>query len=209
MRILLLVLLGALLFSSCGKKRSIHITATNAATGESYAGLQYFIVSSTTSGDGEKYKTEKSGFLNENGEASEIIREKQYRTYAVRVVEPENSCYNKVITMYFGSPNDEDGHFNFEFAECAYLKFRYHNASCVNSNDHIEVTRITNLQGYTGFYNPATYDGCTDFTMPDFVQVPMGNWYFTWNVTKNGITTSYSDTIFLAAGEYKYYEFNY
>ncbi|AEA43890.1 hypothetical protein [Fluviicola taffensis] len=208
MRVLLIVLLG-ILFVSCGKKRSIHITATNAATGERYAGLQYYIVSSTTSGNGEKYKTEKSGFLNENGEATEIIREKQYRTYAVRVVEPESSCYNKEITMYFGGANDKNGHFDFEFAECAYLKFRYYNSSCQGGGDHIEVTRITNLAGYVGFYNPATYDGCADYTMPNFVQVPMGNWYFTWDVTKNGVTTSYSDTIFLAAGEYKYYEFNY
>ncbi|MDF3029261.1 MAG: hypothetical protein K0S23_3568 [Fluviicola sp.] len=111
--------------------------------------------------------------------------------------------------MFFNSPSDENGHFNFEFVECAYLKFRYNNLSCQGTSDHIEVTRVTNLSGYSGFSNPAIYDGCTDYTMPDFVQVPMGNWYFTWNVTKNGITNSYADTVFLAAGEYKYYEFNY
>nr|WP_294859952.1 hypothetical protein [uncultured Fluviicola sp.] len=137
MRILLIFILFAFVLTSCGKKRSIHITATNAATGERYAGLQYFIVSSTTTGDGEKYKTEKTGFLDENGEASEIIREKQFRTYAVRVVEPENSCYNKIITMYFDSPYDEDGHFNFEFAPCAYLKQNITNINCQGLNDYM------------------------------------------------------------------------
>ena len=205
----ILFLVLTLVIASCGKKRTIHITATNGATGEPYAGLQYFVVSSTTTGDGEKYKTEKSGFLNENGEATEVVREKQFRTYAVRVVEPENSCYNKEITMYFGGANDKNGHFDFVFAECAYLKFRYQNISCQGASDHIEITRITNLDGYTGFYNPAVYDGCIDYTMPDYVQVPMGYWYFSWDVTKNGITNSFSDTIFLNVGEQKYYEFNY
>jgi hypothetical protein len=210
MRILIFILLGSFILTSCGKKRSIHITATNAATGERYSGLEYSIVSSVVGTEnGEGTKTVASGVLDSNGEAIVELREKRNRRYAVRVVEPANTCYNKQINMFFDSPFDENGHFNFEFAEFAYLKFRYHNTSCIDANDHIEVTRVTNLQGYTGFYNPATYDGCTDFTMPDFVQVPMGNWYFTWNVTKNGVTTSYSDTIFLAAGEYKYYEFNY
>ena len=72
MRLIILLFISVILFS-CGKKRTIHITATNGATGVRYAGLQYFVVSSTTTGDGEKYKTEKSGFLNENGEANSNI----------------------------------------------------------------------------------------------------------------------------------------
>jgi len=206
-RILLFVLLGALIFSSCGKKRSIHITAKNAATGERYAGLQYFIVSSTTSGDGEKYKTEKSGFLNENGEASEIIREKQYRTYAVRVVEPESSCYNKVITMYFGSPNDEDGHFNFEFAECAYLKQNITNVNCQGSGDYmiLYTKNQANSLGLTGW----EFFGCNGYIGDHFSNVPMGKYYFEWHVTRNSITNIYYDTIYLSPGEYKTYDINY
>ena len=34
----------ALCLFSCGKKRTIHITATNGATGVRYEGLQYFVV---------------------------------------------------------------------------------------------------------------------------------------------------------------------
>lgn len=71
MRTLIVFIMSLLLFSSCGKKRTIVITATNAATGQRYAGLQYYIVSSRTGSDGEKYKTEKSGVLNANGEATE------------------------------------------------------------------------------------------------------------------------------------------
>jgi hypothetical protein len=204
MRIVILILFGALLFSSCGKKRSIHITATNAATGERYAGLQYFIVSSTTSADGEKYKTEKTGFLNKNGEASEIIREKQFRTYSVRVVEPENSCYNKVITMYFGSPNDEDGHFNFEFAGCTYLTLSVNNINCQGASDKIVFDlQPTYIPGYNNIIPTEKY-GCYSNTFIES-QVPFGQWEATWEVTRNGITT-YHDSIF-TIDENEHYNF--
>ncbi len=71
MRLMVILFLGLLALSSCGKKRTIVITAKNAVTGQPYAGLQYYFVSSRTGGDGEKYKTEKSGVLNANGEATE------------------------------------------------------------------------------------------------------------------------------------------
>lgn len=206
MRIIFIFSISLLLFS-CKKERSIHITAKNAVTGEAYAGLTYYVVQQMTSGGGEKSKTVATGTLDSNGEAHLTKRLSNQLSYAIRVEEPTNTCYNKQITFYFGTEEIFDA--NFEFAECAYLKFRYHNTSCQDVNDHIEVTRITNLDGYTGFYNPAVYNGCTDYTMPEFVQVPMGYWYFSWNVTKNSITNSYSDTIFLNAGEQKYYEFNY
>ncbi|AEA43892.1 hypothetical protein [Fluviicola taffensis] len=211
MRVLLIVLLG-ILFVSCGKKRSIHITATNAATGERYAGLQYYIVSSTTSGNGEKYKTEKSGFLNENGEASEIIREKQYRTYAVRVVEPENSCYNKEITMYFDGANDKNGHFDFEFAECAYLKLNINNVNCQGGGDYFKLYHYGSDVGFLNVSQGSPIregGGCYSYTGSDFSDVPMGRRFYKWEVIRNGITNIYYDTLYLSPGEYKTYDINY
>lgn len=208
MKPLLFLLFASFFLFSCGKKRTIHITATNAATGERYAGLQYFVVSSTTTGDGEKYKTEKSGFLNENGEASEIIREKQYRTYAVRVVEPENSCYNKAITMYFGSPNDEDGHFNFEFAKCAYLTLTVNNINCQGGGDKI----VFDLQPiYIPNYNninPTEKLGCYSNTFIES-QVPFGQWEATWEVTRSGSTTYHDSTFTLDVNEHYNFVINY
>lgn len=191
MRVVLVLLIGFFIIS-CGKKRSIHITAANAATGERYAGLQYYIVSSTTTGDGEKYKIEKSGFLNENGEASEIIRQKQFRTYSVRVVEPENSCYNKEITMYFGGGNDKNGHFNFEFAECAYLKLHVHNTNCIDSNDNIKFRRLWLSGDESNDFIEQT--GCFQYD-GEYFSLPAGNYKYEWIVTKNGITNSY-DSLF-------------
>ncbi|MBI1836915.1 MAG: hypothetical protein HYR91_06580 [Flavobacteriia bacterium] len=110
-----------LIATSCGKKRTIHIIAKNAATETRYAGLEYFVVSSRTGANGEKYKTEAHGTLDNNGEAVVELRQKN-RTYSVRVVEPANTCYNKQITQYFDSKYDVNGTFTFEFAECASLQ---------------------------------------------------------------------------------------
>ncbi len=99
MRIMFFLVLVDMI-ASCGKKRSIHITATNGATGEPYAGLQYFVVSSTTTG--EKYKTEKSGFLNENGEATEIFRSNKQLptgTYIIQILLGNQVEIHKLVVL--------------------------------------------------------------------------------------------------------------
>ena len=195
MRIMFFLVLVDMI-ASCGKKRSIHITATNGATGEPYAGLQYFVVSSTTTG--EKYKTEKSGFLNENGEATEIVREKQYRTYAVRVVEPENSCYNKEITMYFGGANDKNGHFDFVFAECAYLKLNINNINCQGGGD---IMKFRSKYSYTDWEGWSTDRlGCYSVISPYPFEVPAGWRVYEWRVNRNGVITDHLDSIYLNPG---------
>ncbi len=210
--IILLIFILSLIILSCGKKRTIHITATNGATGERYAGLQYFVVSSTTTGGGEKYKTEKSGFLNENGEATEVVREKQFRTYAVRVVEPENCCYNKEITMYFGGANDKNGQFDFVFAECAYLKLNINNVNCQGVSDYFKLYHYGSDVGFSNFSqgNPIREGGgCYSYSGSDFSNIPMGGRYNKWEVTRNGITDIIYDTLYLSPGEYRTYDINY
>ena len=198
-----------ILLAACGKPRTIKIIAKNAATGASYAGLEYKVISSRTAANGEKYKTEASGTLNSNGEAVVDVKVKKGRSYSVRIGALENICFHNELDQYFESKYDVNGTFTYKFAECAYLKFRYKNTNCQNVSDHIEITRKTNLDGYFGFYNPAIYDGCTDHTMTEYAQIPIGWWFFDWKVTKNGITQTFSDTVYISPNEYKYYEINY
>ncbi len=212
MRIFILILCG-LLFFSCGKKRSIHITATNAATDQRYAGLEYTVGSSVTGNNGEKSRKEATGFLDANGEVGVTIRVKPNRTYYVHVKEPSNTCYNKMITMYFNSPFDEDGHFNFEFAECAYFKLNINNINCQGATDYFKLYymgRQVGGQG-SGIVGAISKEGsgCYSYTGSDFSSVPMGEMYWKWEVTRNSITTTYYDTIYLGPGEYKTYDINY
>ncbi len=207
MKNLILILFISLSLFSCSKERTIHITAKNAVTGAPYAGLKYEVIREHGKTWEEKYITVASGTLNENGEVFITKRLPVNDAYTIRVEEPANTCYTKNISLHFGGESNFEA--PFEFAECAYLKFRYHNEACQNSDDHIEVTRYTILGDYVGFNNPAIYDGCTDYTMNEYTQVPEGKWFFKWSVTKNNQTTDYYDTIYLNPGEYKYYEFNY
>jgi len=207
MRKLFYILMIGLLLTSCKKERTIHITAKNAATGEPYSGLKYQIIRQWSGPYEEKSKVVGSGELDTNGEVYFTKKLRKNDTYKITVEEPENTCYNKNVNLYMGDEKNFEA--AFEFAECAYLKFRYQNINCQNSNDHIKVKRYTNLDDYSGFLIDAEYEGCNDYTMPNFTEVPMGQWIFEWEVTKNNITSNFSDTIFLNAGEQRYYEFNY
>ena len=204
-----MIILGVMLFSSCGKKRTIVITASNAVTGERYAGLSYLVGSSVTGVDGdEKFRTEASGNLNENGEATVTLRRKSNRTYYVQVspTDPSQVCYSNTITMYFDSPYDENGHFNFEFAECATLQRKVTNINCFDSNDKIEIYIDNSVHSLIS--TPWVLNGCADYTTVP-TQVPIGTYSLHWIVTKNNISNDYYDTFTLQENENKFYEINY
>lgn len=205
---LIIFLVLTLAIASCGKKRTIHITATNGATGVPYQGLRYSIVSSLIGMEnGEGTKTVSSGILNENGEAIFTLRESTRRRYAVRVDEPDNCCYNKISTIFFDSPNDKNGHFDFVFAECAYLKQNITNINCQGGGDYmiLYTKNHVNSLGATGW----EFLGCDGYVGDHFSSVPMGKYYFEWHVTRNSITNIYYDTIDLSPGEYRTYDINY
>ncbi|MNK12803.1 hypothetical protein D3C87_308790 [compost metagenome] len=207
MRILFMILL-AFMFASCGKKRSVHITATNVATGERYPGLEYRIVSSVVGAESTKgTKIVASGVLDANGEAVVELREKRTRRYVVRVIEPENTCYNKQISMFFGSPFDENGHFNFEFAPCAYLKININNTNCQGAGDAMSFQSRQSYTEWEGWNGDRT--GCYSYTSPDFFQVPAGLRIYQWRVNRNGVITTGTDSIFLNAGESGTFNLNY
>jgi len=56
-----LLIISLLLLVSCKKKQTIHITAKNAATGEPYPGLTYYVVTYTNINGGTKSKTVATG----------------------------------------------------------------------------------------------------------------------------------------------------
>ncbi len=207
MKTLFSILIFCLFLFSCGKERSITIKAINAATGQAYAGLEYRVASSRTGINGEKYRTEASGVLDAHGMAVVNIKQKDSRTYSVRVVEPANTCYNKEITQYFDSPYDVNGTFTFEFAECAYLMQNVNNINCQGGGDYmiLYTKNQVNSLGVTGW----EFFGCNGYIGDHYSSVPIGKYYFQWEVTRNSITNTYYDTIYLSPGEYRTYDINY
>ena len=201
MRIALFFCLSLLLFS-CGKKRSIVITAKNPVTGQPYAGLSYYVVSSRGNGS----RTEASGVLNENGEAAVTLRIKD-RSYNVRVVAPENTCYNKNITLSYNYPYDNNHVFSFEFAECAYLNLHINNINCEGPGD---ILNFRSKQSYTEWQSwTSDRMGCISLNSLDYFEVPAGWRIYEWKVNRNGIITNFKDSIFLSPGGYGIFNMNY
>ena len=205
MRVALFLCLSLFLFS-CKKERTIHITAKNAVTGAPYEGLTYYVVQEKTGGyNGEKFKTVASGTLDANGEAYFTKKLTKDYSYAVRVVQPANTCYNKQITYYFG----DEGVFEapFEFAECAYMRQNIVNSNCEGATDIFNFRDKFVYTDWSGW----SYDimGCFSNTGGDYFKVPAGKRYFQWMVTRPSGVTEGLDSIELAPGEYGELNINY
>ena len=214
-KIILLLIIG-MVFFSCKKKQTIHITAKNAATGEPYSGLTYYVVTHKNvlkPYGGKKAKTVATGTLDENGEAIVTKRLSKNNGHGVRVEEPENSCYNKNIQLYFSEEDGKNFKAEFEFAECAYLKLSIHNVNYINDNDYLKLYYLGRQVGGQGenIVGAVIREGGGNYSYVgnDFSSVPMGERYYKWEVTRNNVTNIYYDTIYLNPGEYKTYEINY
>ncbi len=205
---LLTVCICLLALISCKKESIIHVSGKNPVNGVGYQGLNFAVIARTNGMFEAHYKTVYRGELDENGEHVFNLKLKNNKSYRLVIDQPKSNCYYSDLT-YVLKHDSAVMHANFEFADCAYLKFRYHNISCFNNFDHIKVERRSQFPDFSGFEIPAEYSGCNDFTMPNFVEVPMGWWFFNWEVTKNGNTEYFEDSLYLQEGEQKYYEFNY
>ena len=203
MKLLTLFMIGLLLLS-CKKERTIHISAKNAVTGQPYPGLTYYVVQEMTAGDGEKTKTVATGTLDANGEVHLTKKLPKAYSYAIRVEQPVNACYNKQITFYFGT--EETFNCNFEFAECATLQRKVKNINCIDSNDKIEIYIDNTVHSLLSA--PWVLNGCADYTTVP-TQVPIGTYTLHWIVTKNNVSTDYYDSFSLTENEFKIHEINY
>jgi hypothetical protein len=203
----LFFLLISLSLFACTKHREIKIIGRNAVTGEGYEGLQYEVVSSRTGNDGEVYRSEALGNLNANGEAFVSIKQKNSRTYSIRLFGPSNSCYSNNVIQYFDSPYDVNGTFTFEFAECAYLNLHINNINCEGPGD---ILNFRSKQSYTEWQSwTSDRMGCISLNSLDYFEVPAGWRIYEWKVNRNGIITNFKDSIFLSPGGYGIFNMNY
>jgi hypothetical protein len=206
MKKLMIVSIIALLFISCKKERTFHITAKNAATGEPYPGLSYNIERSWSGSFENKYKSVGSGVLDANGEAFFSKRLHKNSSYSISVGSPENTCYFNSGSL---SPKGEKNFkAEFEFTECAYSKLIINNVNCNDATDKFvlfQKNQIGSINGNFGW----EHMGCAYWETNGYSDIAMGNVYFRWVVTRNGNSNTYYDTVYYAPGEYKTYEINY
>jgi hypothetical protein len=203
----LFFLLISLSLFSCTKHREIKIIGRNAVTGEGYEGLQYEVLSRRTGKVGKLYKTEATGNLDANGEAFVSIKQKNSRTYSIRLFGPSNSCYSNKVLQFFDSPDDVNGTFTFEFAGCVYLNLNINNINCEGPGD---IMNLRAKQSYTEWHIWSNeYMGCISSNSSDYFEVPEGWTFYEWKVNRNGIITNFKDSIFLSPGGYGIFNMNY
>ena len=205
----------ALLLFSCNKKETLKISVKNIVTGEPVAGNHISIVEIFNVSDGvsgSKTKDFYSGQTNSEGVLYVTEKFNKNRRYTVKVGKfTEDVCYiNKSNEQWYVGANTE---INFEYTPCAYLKWRIENVNCEGESDNLKVYYLGRQVG--GQEPPIIGalirdgDGCYFFESNGFNDVPMGERYYRREVTRNGITEIFYDTIYLNAGEFYTYEINY
>ena len=193
---------------SCKKDATIKVKTINKVTGAPMPGVTIY-VSEALSWD--PVNTAQGAFYygetDQNGEHIINIEMRNNGKYKITQSSAQNSCWHSDKSLSLEKTKNQN--VTFEFAPCAQLKFSYENIDCQGSDDYFEVNRYTNLEGYLGFNINAVYEGCANYTMPSFVDVPMGWWFFEWTVIKNGVEENFSDSVYLEEGEELLYEFQY
>ncbi len=195
MKNFLLATFVGLLLISCGKKRTFHIKAINAVTGQPYAGLAYGVSGTKTAGNGEKQVYEHNGFLDANGEAYVTLKVKTGRTYNIGCTKPPNTCYVKDIKFTYAIQDEANPTFQFEYAECANIKLNIENVNCQGPNDKMNFQYRNRYSSFNGWSTDRL--GCYSYES-DFFQIPSGWIIYQWKVERNGILTNFEDSMYIA-----------
>ena len=96
---------------------------------------------------------------------------------------------------------------NLEFVPYANVKYDFNNINCFDSNDKLEVYRDNDYNTYLP--GAWTHNGCVNYQGSYGAKKPMGYYYVHWDVTRNGILESFSDTFYLNEGEMRTYTIDY
>ena len=193
------VLISVFLIFSCTKEKSILVTATNPSTGEPFANLNGVLIERNfnTSGQSNGVGVEVLHFQTDaNGQAMITYNFNKKRYYEVYLSPPSNYCYASDGFKKVFSENDQNvEQVDYQFYPCTRIKFRVLNSNCFDNNDLLIFFR--NHESGHEIYYPTNFAGCANYLTSSWAQVPMGTWYFSWEVTKNNVTTVHHDTIFL------------
>ena len=90
------------------------------------------------------------------------------------------------------------------------IRLILNNVNCNGLNDEIHYSRswLTGQEGTSTFNGSNTYIGC-DYFQGNYNDLPIGEYEYVWEVTKNNITTYHSETFTLSENEYKTYQIDY
>lgn len=203
----LLIVLGLCIASiACKKTHNINIQAIdlNGGSKNAYAGIDFAIIQSRPGIGTDEFKRVYEGIFDDNGQASFDLKMNKNWSYILTMSEPENICYNNAFGIRLS--NDKSNNVTFDYAKCGKLKFILNNQNCNGSEDKVKYSRrwLTTDK----FDGENTYFGCEYFE-GDFFNLAAGSYNYTWTVTKNNTSTSFSEDFTITAGENTTFAINY
>lgn len=80
--------------------------------------------------------------------------------------------------------------------------------NCQGPGDSMTLYQGNKISNFD-FNYPWQHDGCAYWETNGYSNVPMGEQYYRWEVTRSGNIEIFYDTIYLQEGEQKVYEINY
>jgi hypothetical protein len=205
-------------FCACtklGKNVTIEGRVMNPITGEGIEGIELELLR-TTSGLPGGYKSVKSTRSNTDG-SYEISKGGLAGYWLACRVPVEYYQIGWVqngsnVTASTGNLTVKKGkkmHADFYAVPYGKLQIVIKNNNCFDVNDELSIFRTHSIQDfYSGVPNPAIYTGCVN-QVGNLNKAPMGWYTYSGTVTKNGITTSISDSIYLEEDETEIWNINY
>lgn len=210
MKYVIVLIMLLTFFSGCtkfGKNVTIKGKIINPVTGQGIEGIELNLLreKATISGG---FKSVKSTTTDANGDFE--ISKLGLNSYHLRA-QTGVDLYDigwfqndENITGTGGMLNVKRGktmHVEYRAVEYGNLQINIKNLSCFDTNDELKIFRTHSLPDfYNSVPNPAIYSGCID-NVGSLYQAPMGLYTYNGTVTKNGVVTPISDSIYLSAGQ--------
>ena len=99
-------------------------------------------------------------------------------------------------------------HADFQAVPYGYLKLSIHNVNCQGLEDKMRFRFQTIVENSFESWMPYR-EGCYSFDGNEFIKVPMGWRIYEWEVTKNGVTNYFSDSVYTAENQNNTFVINY
>lgn len=177
--------------------------------GSAYAGVMYEVLESPAGKFDSGANSMTSGLLDASGYASFELKMKNNKSYVLVIQEPNGICVTQAIVQE-SLKREGNNNIDFNYEECGNLQFVLNNVNCNDPlTDNLKYKRIeagSNIGIENGQY--ISVDGCISFES-GYIDLPIGEYEYIWEVTKNMITTYHSETFTLSANEYKTFQLDY
>jgi hypothetical protein len=198
-KILFIVL--TLLLASCGKKVTVKGRIYNPVTNLGIEGVEVIIgrekIGVPFSTDGSGGKDLEQTTSDAEGYYSAQFRQKRSRAYYLGFKFDHEKYFN--ITSENKDVSDGGKTIDLQLVPYGKLAKNIKNINCFDSNDQFVVTlKNENLQNYD-LGGMQSYDGCYEHS-GKANNVPMGLYVYTGYVFKNGVTTTFRDSIYVYEG---------